>query len=58
MEHYLCCFPYNDQGEVAQEIDKRRGRYINICVSLECDIKDCDRDDVNKLADELARKAT
>lgn len=53
---YLCCFPMNDQGEVAYEIDKRRGRYTNICVSHDSDSED--DDDVDRLAIELAQKAT
>ncbi|KAF7134056.1 hypothetical protein CNMCM5793_005685 [Aspergillus hiratsukae] len=59
MESYLCCFPMNDQGEVAYEIDKRRGRYVNICASQDSDTEDDeDEDDVDRLAIELARKAT
>ncbi|OOF90491.1 hypothetical protein ASPCADRAFT_211962 [Aspergillus carbonarius ITEM 5010] len=73
MESYLCCFPLNDQGEVAYEIDKRRGRYINICVAHDRDTEyyggnddDATADDtgneddkeVNRLAIDLARKAT
>lgn len=54
-ESYLCCFPMNDQGEVAYEIDKRRGRHSNICVSHDSDTED--DDDVNHLATELALKA-
>lgn len=53
---YSCCFPMNDQGEVAYEIDKRRGQYTNICVSHDSDTED--DDDVNHLASELAQKAT
>ena len=56
MESYLCCFPMNDEGEVAYEIDKRRGRYTNICVSHESDTEE--DDDVDQLAIELAEKAT
>lgn len=56
MESYLCCFPMNDQGEVAYEIDKRRGRYTNVCVSHDSDTED--DDDVDHLAIELAQKAT
>ncbi|KAL5357169.1 DYW family of nucleic acid deaminases-domain-containing protein [Aspergillus floccosus] len=56
METYLCCFPMNDRGEVAYEIDKRRGRYINICVSHDSDNEN--DDDVDRLAIELAQKAT
>ena len=55
METYLCCFPVNEQGQVAYEIDKRRGRYVNICVSHDSDTED---DDVDHLAIELAQKAT
>lgn len=55
-ESYLCCFPMNDQGEVAYEIDKRRGRYTNICVSHDSDTED--DNDVDHLAIELAQKAT
>lgn len=55
METYLCCFPFNDHGEVAYEIDKRRGRYTNICVSRDSDRED--EDDVDRLANELAQKA-
>ncbi|PLB48206.1 hypothetical protein P170DRAFT_456817 [Aspergillus steynii IBT 23096] len=73
MESYLCCFPLNDQGKVAYEIDKVRGRYINICVAHGGDTEyyhgndddanaddtvDEGDDDVNCLAIELARKAT
>lgn len=54
METYLCCFPMNDQSEVAYEIDKRRGRYTNICVSHDTE----DDNDVDRLAIELAQKAT
>lgn len=57
MESYLCCFPINDQGEVAYEIDKRRGRFTNICVSHDSDTEE-DDDDVGHLAIELAQKAT
>ncbi|EAW25755.1 Ankyrin repeat protein [Aspergillus fischeri NRRL 181] len=46
----------NDQGEVAYEIDKRRGRYVNICVSHDSDTEDDDGAD--RLAIELAQKAT
>lgn len=56
MESYLCCFPLNDQGEVAYEIDKRRGRYNNICVSHDS-VREED-DDVDRLAIQLAQKAT
>ncbi|KAJ6111878.1 hypothetical protein N7523_007939 [Penicillium sp. IBT 18751x] len=56
MEIYRCCFPMNDRGEVAYEIDKRRGRYTNICVPHDGD-RDED-DDVDRLATELAQKAT
>ncbi|KAE8374701.1 DYW family of nucleic acid deaminases-domain-containing protein [Aspergillus bertholletiae] len=56
MGSYLCCFPINNQSEVAYEIDKRRGRYTNICVSHDSDSED--EDDVGRLAVELARKAT
>ncbi|CAG7949482.1 unnamed protein product [Penicillium salamii] len=55
-EIYLCCFPMNEQGEVAYEIDKRRGRYTNICVSHDSDTEY--DDDVGRLAIELAQKAT
>ncbi|QMW46793.1 hypothetical protein G4B11_010248 [Aspergillus flavus] len=55
METYLCCFPIGDQGQVAYEIDKRRGRCTNICVSPDSDTED---DDVDHLAIELAQKAT
>lgn len=55
METYLCCFPISDQGQVAYEIDKRRGRCTNICVSPDSDTED---DDVDDLAIELAQKAT
>ncbi|KAE8367028.1 hypothetical protein BDV27DRAFT_124561 [Aspergillus caelatus] len=55
METYFCCFPMNEQGQVAYEIDKRRGRYVNICVSHDSDTED---DDVDHLAIELAQKAT
>ncbi|PYI36410.1 hypothetical protein BP00DRAFT_332404 [Aspergillus indologenus CBS 114.80] len=64
MESYLCCFPLNDKGEVAYEIDKRRGRYINICAAHDRDTEYDDGNDddddrgVNRLAIELARKAT
>ncbi|KAJ5626357.1 hypothetical protein N7510_002666 [Penicillium lagena] len=56
MESYLCCFPLNDQGEVAYEIDKRRGRYNNICVSHDS-VRE-ENDDVDRLAIQLAQKAT
>ncbi|OOQ85449.1 hypothetical protein PEBR_24740 [Penicillium brasilianum] len=56
MKSYLCCFPLNDQGEVAYEIDKKRGRYNNICVSHDSDRED--DDDVGRLAIQLAQKAT
>lgn len=56
MESYLCCFPINDQGDVAYEIDKRRGRFTNICVSHDSDTEE--DDDVDHLAIELAQKAT
>ncbi|KAJ5873681.1 uncharacterized protein N7473_013146 [Penicillium subrubescens] len=56
MESYSCCFPLNDQGEVAYEIDKKRGRYNNIFVSHESDRED--DDDVDRLAIQLAQKAT
>ncbi|KAE8137470.1 hypothetical protein BDV38DRAFT_292916 [Aspergillus pseudotamarii] len=55
MESYLCCFPMNERGQVAYEIDKRRGRYTNICAS---DDSDTENDDVDHLANELAQKAT
>ncbi|CEL11794.1 hypothetical protein ASPCAL14890 [Aspergillus calidoustus] len=76
MESYLCCFPLNDRGEVAYEIGKRRGRYINICIAHDRnteyeygngddadtddtgDEDDEDDEDVNRLAIELAQKAT
>ncbi|KAI9928886.1 hypothetical protein ASPWEDRAFT_24862 [Aspergillus wentii DTO 134E9] len=32
-ESYICCFPINDQGQVAYEIDKKEGRYVNICAA-------------------------
>lgn len=44
------------QGEAAYEIDKRRGRYINICVSQDSDTEDYEI--VDLLANELAQKAT
>lgn len=56
MASYRCCFPMNDHGEVAYEIDKRQGRYINICLSHDSDTED--DDDVDRLAVELAQKAT
>ncbi|KAJ5748901.1 uncharacterized protein N7511_010597 [Penicillium nucicola] len=56
MKTYLCCFPMNDQGEVAYEIDKRRGRYNNICVSYESDKED--DDGVDRLAIQFAKEAT
>ncbi|KAG2411696.1 hypothetical protein HFD88_009252 [Aspergillus terreus] len=56
MASYHCCFPMNDHGEVAYEIDKRQGRYINICLSHDSDTED--DDDVDRLAVELAQKAT
>ncbi|KAK6815096.1 hypothetical protein RU639_008595 [Aspergillus parasiticus] len=46
--------PLNDQGEVAYEIEKTRGRYTNICVSPDSDNED---DDVDHLAVALAQKA-
>ncbi|OKO98094.1 hypothetical protein PENSUB_9530 [Penicillium subrubescens] len=52
---YHCCFPMNDQGEVAYEIDKRRGRYHNICVSYESDRED--DDDVDRLTIQFAQEA-
>ncbi|KAL4961384.1 uncharacterized protein BDV14DRAFT_180608 [Aspergillus stella-maris] len=59
MESYLCCFPINDQGKVAYEIDKRRGRYTNVCVSHGKNTEVDDDDDyIDHLAIELARKAT
>ncbi|KAJ5392568.1 hypothetical protein N7509_008058 [Penicillium cosmopolitanum] len=55
MKEYLCCFPMNDEGEVAYEIDKKRGRYTNICVPHD---GDDERDsDVDHLALELVLKA-
>ncbi|OJJ51843.1 hypothetical protein ASPSYDRAFT_96116 [Aspergillus sydowii CBS 593.65] len=51
-EDYLCCFPFNDQGQVAYEIDKKSCRFVNICVP-----SDTGRHDVGSLADELAAKA-
>ncbi|GES66240.1 hypothetical protein ATEIFO6365_0013020800 [Aspergillus terreus] len=56
MKSYRCCFPMNDHGEVAYEIDKRRGRYINICLSHDSDTED--DVGVDRLAVELAQKAT
>jgi hypothetical protein len=56
MASYRCCFPMNNHGEVAYEIDKRQGRYINICLSHDSDTED--DDDVDRLAVELAQKAT
>ncbi|PKY03013.1 hypothetical protein P168DRAFT_311558 [Aspergillus campestris IBT 28561] len=55
MKAYRCCFPINDKREVAYEIDKRRGRYTNICVLHDSDTED--DDDVDHLAMEFARKA-
>ncbi|KOC16892.1 putative ankyrin repeat domain [Aspergillus flavus AF70] len=55
METYLCCFPIGDQGQVAYEIYKRRGRCTNICVSPDSDTED---DDADHLAIDLAQKAT
>ncbi|KAJ5216905.1 hypothetical protein N7468_009913 [Penicillium chermesinum] len=54
--HYRCCFPLSDRGEVAYEIDKKRGRYTNICVSQEN--YGAKQDDVDLLALELAEKAS
>ncbi|KAF3028194.1 hypothetical protein E8E15_009743 [Penicillium rubens] len=45
----------NHQGEVAYEIDKRQGRYTNVCVSHGSDSQG--DDDVDRLATELAQKA-
>ena len=56
MKSYRCCFPMNDHGQVAYEIDKRRGRYINICLSHDSDTED--DVDVDRLAVKLAQKAT
>ncbi|KAL3473030.1 hypothetical protein BJX99DRAFT_234345 [Aspergillus californicus] len=64
---YLCCFPMNEKGNVAYEIDKRRGRYTNICLSHDRNMEDDDYDDdyddddddvVERLTTELVRKAT
>jgi hypothetical protein len=30
----------NEEGEVAYEIDKRQGQYVNICVSQDSDTED------------------
>ncbi|CAK38704.1 hypothetical protein CBS63078_2089 [Aspergillus niger] len=60
-ETYQSCFPINDQGEVAYEIDKKRERYVNICVSNDSDTEaddNEDEDDVDRLATEMAHKAT
>jgi hypothetical protein len=32
-ENYVYCFPINDQGQVAYEIDKTRAQFVNICAS-------------------------
>ncbi|KAL4899114.1 hypothetical protein BDW74DRAFT_171787 [Aspergillus multicolor] len=53
---YLCCFPMNERGEVAYEIDKTRGRYVNICLSEEG--REDNDDDVDDLATGLTHKAT
>ena len=55
MKSYRSCFPMNHQGGVAYEIDKRQGRYTNICVSHGSDSQV--DDDVDRLATELAQKA-
>lgn len=51
---YRCCFPMNEQGEVAYEIEKKRGRYTNICVHHDSE----DLDDVDRLVIEFTQKVT
>ncbi|KAJ5544093.1 Ankyrin repeat protein [Penicillium frequentans] len=46
----------NDRGEVAYEMEKKRGRYTNICVQHDSDSEDYDG--IDQLAIELAQKAT
>ncbi|KAL2871209.1 ankyrin repeat domain-containing protein [Aspergillus lucknowensis] len=51
-EDYLCCFPFNEQGQVAYEIDKKRCRFVNVCFPLKSD-----EDEVDALAEELSAAA-
>ncbi|PWY66907.1 ankyrin [Aspergillus eucalypticola CBS 122712] len=57
-ETYFCCFPMNDKGEVAYEINKERGRYVNICISDDSNIEDDDDGDIDQLAADLAKATT
>ncbi|KAF3484060.1 uncharacterized protein GIQ15_03384 [Arthroderma uncinatum] len=50
-ESYLCCFPINDEGQVAYEIDKKQARYVNICYSRD------DIDELDSLSHEFASRA-
>ncbi|RAK86444.1 ankyrin [Aspergillus costaricaensis CBS 115574] len=56
-ETYFCCFPMNEKGEVAYEINKKRGRYVNICVADDSDNED-DDGDIDQLAANLAKATT
>ncbi|OJJ71085.1 hypothetical protein ASPBRDRAFT_55733 [Aspergillus brasiliensis CBS 101740] len=51
---YLCCFPIIDQDEVMYGMDKKRGRYVNICISTSSDTENDNDGDVDQLATDLA----
>ncbi|PYH28560.1 ankyrin repeat domain-containing protein [Aspergillus neoniger CBS 115656] len=55
---YFCCFPMNEKGGVAYEINKKRGRYVNICISDDSDNEDDDDGDIDQLAADLAKATT
>ncbi|GAA82876.1 ankyrin repeat domain [Aspergillus luchuensis IFO 4308] len=57
-ETYFCCFPMNEKGEVAYEINKKRGRYVNICISDDSDNEDDDEGDIDQLVADLAKATT
>jgi hypothetical protein len=56
---YPCCFPFTSTDKAAYGIDKKRGRYVNICAEASL-VRDADSDveqiDVDILAEEFARR--
>ncbi|KAJ9300094.1 hypothetical protein DTO271G3_2211 [Paecilomyces variotii] len=51
-EDYICCFPFNERGQVAYEIGKKRARFVNICTP-----SGTDSDEMDSLSYEFTAKA-